>query len=80
MIMLPYEYEGEKMFSRAGIPTSDLILIRSQDKITGWPEDVKEGEELRPLLKGPLGVTVMIAYCIGSAPVPLKASGTAFRD
>lgn len=43
-------------------------------------EDVAEGEELRPLVKGPLGVTDMIAYCIGSCPVPLKALGAALRD
>jgi len=43
-------------------------------------ENVKEGEELYPLVIGPLGITDMIAYCIGSCPVPLKALGAALRD
>jgi len=43
-------------------------------------EDVKEGEELFPLIKGPLGITDMIAWCIGAAPVKLKAHGAALRD
>ena len=43
-------------------------------------EDVNEGDEMQPLVKGPLGVTDMIAYCIGSCPVPLKALGAALRD
>jgi acyl dehydratase len=43
-------------------------------------EDVREGEELRPLVIGPIGITDIIAWCIGSAPVKLKALGAALRD
>jgi len=43
-------------------------------------EDVKEGEELLPLVKGPLGISDMISWCIGSCPVQLKALGAALRD
>jgi acyl dehydratase len=49
------------------------------EKTRFW-EDVKEDENLPPLVKGPLGITDMIAYCIGSCPVPLKALGAALRD
>jgi acyl dehydratase len=52
--------------------------IRGKE-IRYW-EDVKEGEELKSLVKGPLGVTDMIAWCIGSSPVQLKALGAALRD
>jgi len=48
-------------------------------RVRYW-EDVNEGDEMQPLVKGPLGVTDMIAYCIGSCPVPLKALGAALRD
>ena len=43
-------------------------------------EDVREGEEMKPLVKGPLGVTDMIAWCIGAAPVPMKALGASLRE
>jgi acyl dehydratase len=43
-------------------------------------EDVKAGEDLKPLVIGPLGITDIIAWCIGSAPVKLKALGAALRD
>jgi len=49
------------------------------DTVRYW-EDVQEGEALKPLVKGPLGITDMIAYCIGSCPVHLKALGAALRD
>jgi acyl dehydratase len=49
------------------------------DKVRYW-EDVTEGEEMPPLVKGPLGISDMIAYCIGSCPVTLKALGAALRD
>lgn len=38
-------------------------------------EDVKVGEELVPVVKGPLGLTDMVAYCVGAAPVQLAAHG-----
>jgi acyl dehydratase len=47
---------------------------------TRYWEDVQEGEELPQLVKGPIGITDIIAWCIGSAPVKLKALGAALRD
>lgn len=43
-------------------------------------EETQVGEELKPLVKGPLGFTDMIVWCIGSSPVKLKALGAALRD
>jgi acyl dehydratase len=45
-------------------------------------EDVEIGEELRPVVKGPLGVTDEIAYIIGGGvPIPrLQAHGVALRS
>ncbi|MBW2145791.1 MAG: MaoC family dehydratase N-terminal domain-containing protein [Deltaproteobacteria bacterium] len=48
-------------------------------KVRYW-EDVREGETLPALVKGPLGITDIIAWCIGSAPVRLKALGAALRE
>ena len=59
----------------------DQVLAEEiRGKEVRYWEDVKEGEELKPLIKGPLGVSDMIAWCIGSCPVQLKALGAALRD
>ncbi|MFH1651711.1 MAG: MaoC family dehydratase N-terminal domain-containing protein [Chloroflexota bacterium] len=42
-------------------------------------EDVTVGDELKPVVKGPLGLTDMIAYCIGAAPVQLLAHHVALE-
>ncbi len=42
-------------------------------------EYVKVGEELMPVIKGPFGLTDMIAYCVGAAPVQLLAHGISLR-
>ncbi len=42
-------------------------------------ENVKIGEELTSVMKGPLGVTDIIAYCTGAAPVQLGAHGVQLR-
>lgn len=36
-------------------------------------EDVKVGDELQPVVKGPFGLTDMIAYTVGAAPVQVMA-------
>lgn len=43
-------------------------------------EDVQTGEELQPVVKGPLGLTDMIAFCVGAAPVQIQAHGVALRN
>lgn len=42
-------------------------------------EDVKVGDELKPVIKGPLGLTDIIAYCCGAAPVQIMAHGLSLR-
>ena len=75
-ITLPHPWTAEEL--------EDIEREALDEEIRGgqvryW-EDVSEGEELRPLVKGPLGITDMVAYCIGSCPVALKALGAALRD
>lgn len=43
-------------------------------------EDVEVNEELLPpVVKGPIGLTDMIAYCVGAAPVQIAAHSTQLR-
>ena len=42
-------------------------------------EDVEIGEELPSLVKGPFGLTDMVAYCVGAAPVTIAAHGTQLK-
>jgi acyl dehydratase len=43
-------------------------------------EDVTEGDELPTLIKGPLGLSDIIAYCNGAAPVQLLAHELALQE
>jgi len=42
-------------------------------------EDVEIGEKLSPIVRGPLGLSDIIAYCIGASPTPIFAHGIALR-
>ncbi|MEW6033335.1 MAG: MaoC family dehydratase N-terminal domain-containing protein [Chloroflexota bacterium] len=42
-------------------------------------EDVKVDDELVPVVKGPYGMTDIIAYCAGASPVQLGAHGVQLR-
>lgn len=48
------------------------------DKPRYW-EDVSVGEELPQVVKGIFGLTDMVAYCVGAAPVQLAAHGVQLR-
>lgn len=43
-------------------------------------EDTEIGEELPTIVKGPFGITDMIAYCMGASPVQLAAHGVQLRN
>lgn len=47
---------------------------------TRYWEDVEVGEELSPLVKGPLTLTDMVCMMIGSNPVNLRGFGAALRQ
>ncbi|MDY6836052.1 MAG: MaoC family dehydratase N-terminal domain-containing protein [Chloroflexota bacterium] len=47
---------------------------------TRYWDDVEVGEELQPVVKGPFGLTDMIAYCVGAAPVQIAAHGVQLRE
>ena len=72
-------------------PWSEEELIKIEEEVLAeeirgatpryW-EDVKIGESLKPVIKGPFGLTDMIAYIIGGGvPIPrLKAHGSQLRE
>lgn len=69
-------------------PWTEEELERVEDEVlseevrgakTRYWEDVEVGEELKPVIKGPLGLTDMIAYCVGAAPVQILAHGLSLR-
>ncbi|MFO8101131.1 MAG: MaoC family dehydratase N-terminal domain-containing protein [Dehalococcoidia bacterium] len=47
---------------------------------TRYWEDVEVGDELPRIVRGPLGLSDIIAYCIGASPVQIKAHGLALRE
>jgi len=86
-IQLPHPWRSEELEE---IEKEVLAEEVRGDKIRYW-EDVEVGEKLRPVVKGPFGLTDMIAFCVGAAPVQLLAhhmalelyhrhSAWAFRD
>lgn len=57
----------------------DILAEEIRGSNTRYWEDVNVGDELPPVVKGPLGQTDMIAYCVGAAPVQLAAHGVQLR-
>ncbi len=47
---------------------------------TRYWEDVEVGEKLPQIVRGPLGLSDIIAYCIGASPVQISAHGLALRE
>jgi len=75
-IQLPHPWTGEELRN-----IEDQVLAEEiqGEKVRYW-EEVREGDKLPVLVKGPLGITDIVAWCIGSAPVKLKALGAALRE
>ena len=57
----------------------DILAEEIRGAKTRYWEDVNVGDDLQPVVKGPLGMTDIIAYCAGAAPVQLAAHGTQLR-
>jgi len=68
-IQLPHPWKEEELKK---IEEEVLAEEVRGSNIRYW-EDVKVGEELKPVVKGPFGLTDMIAFCVGAAPVQLLA-------
>ncbi len=74
-IELPHSWTEKEL-----LEIEDEVL---NEKILGFEtryfEDVEVGDTLPPVIKGPLGVSDIIAYCIGASPAPILAHGLALR-
>ena len=57
----------------------DCLAEEIRGSSTRYWEDVKVGDELPPVVKGIFGLTDMIAYCVGAAPVQIGAHGVQLR-
>ncbi len=58
----------------------DILSEKIRGSHTRFWEDVEVGETLPAMVRGPLGMSDIIAYCIGAAPVPIRAHGIAMSD
>lgn len=74
-IELPHPWSEEEL---AKIE-ADILNQKLQGSKPRFWEDLKEGDELPPLIKGPLGLTDEIAFIAGSGAAVLKANESALR-
>ena len=58
----------------------EVLAEQIRGSKTRYWEDVEVGEELPPLVKGPLTLTDMVCMMIGSNPVNLRGFGAALRQ
>lgn len=58
----------------------DIVAYERRGDAPRYFEDVRPGDEITPLVKGPLGLTDIIAYCIGAAPVKIAANEAALAQ
>jgi len=70
-IKLPHPWTEEELKK----VEEDVLAEEIRGANPRYWEDVQVGEELRPVVKGPFGLTDMIAYCVGAAPVQMLAHG-----
>jgi len=74
-IQLPHPWKEDEL---ARVDEEVLAEEIRGAKVRYW-EDVNLGEELKPVVKGVFGLTDMIAYCVGAAPVQIAAHGVQLR-
>ncbi len=68
-LQMPYPWKDEELHKIE----EEILNEEIRGSRTRYWEEVEVGEELPPMVKGPLGLTDVIAFCIGAAPVPIKA-------
>jgi acyl dehydratase len=75
-IELPHPWTAE---AQARVD-EDCLAEEIRGPKTRYWEDVNVGDSLIPVVKGVFGLTDMIAYCVGAAPVQLAAHGVQLRE
>ena len=66
-IQLPHPWTEEELKK----VEEDILSEKVRGAEPRYWEDVAEGEELTPVVKGPLGLSDIVAYCAGASPVQL---------
>ncbi|MFQ5825798.1 MAG: MaoC family dehydratase N-terminal domain-containing protein [Dehalococcoidia bacterium] len=74
-IQLPHPWTEEELQK----VDEDCLAEEVRGSTPRYWEDVGVGDELKPVVKGPLGLTDIIAFCVGSAPIEIKAHGMSLR-
>jgi acyl dehydratase len=74
-IQLPHPWKEEELKRIE----ADVLTEKPRGTTPRYWEDVQVGQELEPVIKGPFGITDMIAFCVGAAPVQLLAHRTALQ-
>ena len=74
-IRLPHPWKEEELKKIE----ADVLAEKPRGATPRYWEDVEVDQKLEPVIKGPLGLTDMIAFCVGAAPVNLLAHRTALR-
>ena len=74
-IQIPHPWTEEKLSNL----DKEILAEKARGPMNRYWEDVNVGDELVPIVKGPLGLTDMIAFLIGGgAPIPrMSAHGVA---
>ena len=68
-IKLPHPWKEDELKK----VDEDILSEQIRGNNTRYWEDVEVGEELTPVVKGPFGLTDIIAFCVGAAPVQIMA-------
>lgn len=66
---LPHPWKSEELVK---VDEEILAEVVRGSEVRYW-EDAQIGEELQPVVKGPMGLTDIIAYCVGAAPIQIAA-------
>lgn len=76
-IQLPHPWTDEEL----AVIEEEVLSEEVRGAVPRYWEDVREGDELKPVVKGPLGLTDIVAMCVaGLAPAKLMAHGVALRE
>ncbi len=74
-IQLPHPWTEEELKKIE----ADVISEEPRGATPRYWEDVQVGQELEPVIKGPFGLTDIIAFCVGAAPVNMLAHRAGLR-
>lgn len=75
-IKIPHPWKDEELDK----VDKDVLAEEIRGNRVRYWEDVSLGDELKPVVKGPYGMTDIVAYCIGAAPVQIAAHGVQLRQ